>query len=389
MERPNADHHRIPRHLDRRRFLAQAVAFSGLQHLLPAPNKEQIGYIGTYTKTSTEGVTGSKGLYSFYFDPEQGTIDRIRLACSLDNPSYLATTQSRRRMVAACEVGTDSSGLVGRLVSLALNSDGTARLTGTANGVGSMPCCVALDDNERTAFCTSYEDGNLSSLHLTNNGHLQIAQSMVPANTTNALKSRLHHVCFSPKETSLLVADFGADRLLIYSLEDRGLPSKSPSQVLHLGAKRGPRSIDHAPGTQDFYCLNQVSSTLMHLRWLNDSRISLLSEHSCLPADYIRENFPSCIRVSPNGWHVLISNRGHDSIAVFARSPDGMLGKPRFFACGGEFPRHFCFDHSGRWLLCGNQYSNQIAVFRIDPQSGNLALHSRSPQIMAPAFIDL
>ncbi len=391
MQTLSADLQRTPRHLDRRHFLAKTVALLGLPHALRGASANlQIGYIGTYTETATEGVSGSRGLYSFCFNDEQGTINRIRLACTLDNPSYLATTRDRRRMIAVCEIGAKSSNPPGRVVSLALDPHGAATILGTIDGVGSMPCCVAITGNEQTAFCTSYEDGNLTAVRLLENGCLRMASPpFYPASGDEGPRSQLHHVCFSPKQTSLLIADFGRDRLLVYSLNDQGLSSEIPSQILNLGMKRGPRSIDHAPGTQDFYCLNQTSSTLMHLRWQNDNQISLLAEESCLPTGYTKVNFPSCIRVSPNGRHVFVSNRGHNSIAVFERTPHGGFGSRRFFASGGEFPRHFCFDRTGRWLLCGNQYSNHIAVYGIDPHSGDLSLNSRSPQIPAPAFIDL
>src|SRR5262249_44849936 len=73
------------------------------------------------------------------------------------------------------------------------------------------------------------------------------------------------------------------------------------------------------------------------------------------------------------GRFVYASNRGHDTIAVFAI--DAASGAPRLVEnvpTGGEIPRGFNLDPEGRYLLVGNQKSDTVVVFSVDPASGRL-----------------
>ena len=77
--------------------------------------------------------------------------------------------------------------------------------------------------------------------------------------------------------------------------------------------------------------------------------------------------------IHPSGRFLYGSNRGHDSIAIFAIDEQtGRLTTVARRSVGGENPRHFVIDPKGRYLLAANQDSDSIMVFAIDPETGDL-----------------
>ena len=109
---------------------------------------------------------------------------------------------------------------------------------------------------------------------------------------------------------------------------------------------------------------------------------------STLPAGFKGENPTAEIEVDAAGKFLYASNRGDDSIAVFAVDPhNGKLTFVERVPTGGKTPRHFALDPSGKWLLAANQDSNSIAIFRVDPRNGRLTATSHTLQVAAPVCV--
>lgn len=72
----------------------------------------------------------------------------------------------------------------------------------------------------------------------------------------------------------------------------------------------------------------------------------------------------------PLSSFVLVSNRGHNSIAVFAIKKSTLCGEAGYLRIvnychtKGRTPRHFQFDPSGAFLLSANQDTDSVTVFR-------------------------
>ena len=95
---------------------------------------------------------------------------------------------------------------------------------------------------------------------------------------------------------------------------------------------------------------------------------------STLPKDFSGENDTAEIAVHSSGKFLYASNRGHDSIAVFAiDSAKGTLTPTAYVSTGGKTPRNFAIDPTGEYLLAANQNSDGIVVFRIDRKTGGLS----------------
>ncbi len=92
---------------------------------------------------------------------------------------------------------------------------------------------------------------------------------------------------------------------------------------------------------------------------------------SLLPENFHGRNIAAHLQVGAASRFLYVSNRGHDSIAVFAIDlADGMLRRIDQLSSGGKTPRNLVIDPTGRLLVVANQDSDNLAIFHIDPWTG-------------------
>jgi 6-phosphogluconolactonase len=109
---------------------------------------------------------------------------------------------------------------------------------------------------------------------------------------------------------------------------------------------------------------------------------------STLPPDFKGSSTTAEIQVHPSGRFLYGSNRGHDSIAVFAiNTKQGTLRAIEHQATQGKTPRNFGLDPTGKYLLAANQASDTIVVFRIDRRSGRLKPTGQVLECGAPVCV--
>src|SRR5437667_5144948 len=102
-------------------------------------------------------------------------------------------------------------------------------------------------------------------------------------------------------------------------------------------------------------------------------KLDKLKTVSSLPADFKGKNESAEILIDRSGKFLYASNRGPDTIAVFAiDSKSGTLQPVQHVSTGGKARRNFAIDPTGKYLFAANQESNNIVVYRIDPKTGRL-----------------
>ena len=87
----------------------------------------------------------------------------------------------------------------------------------------------------------------------------------------------------------------------------------------------------------------------------------------------------------PNGRFVYVSNRGHDSIAIFAVKEDGTLEACGHASTQGKTPRNF--NLCGNYLLAANQDSGIVVVFQINEKTGSLSPTGSSIKVPMPVCV--
>ena len=107
-----------------------------------------------------------------------------------------------------------------------------------------------------------------------------------------------------------------------------------------------------------------------------------------LPRDFTGLSFCADIHLSKSGRFIYGSNRGHNSIVVFAIDPGtGRLSLIEHVSTAGNWPRNFTIDPTGKFLLVANQRSDNVVLFRIDEQTGRLTPAGQSTEIPAPVCL--
>lgn len=129
-----------------------------------------------------------------------------------------------------------------------------------------------------------------------------------------------------------------------------------------------------------------MGNTVIQFEW--DAKRGELKEAqtvSTLPADFHGASTCAEIAVHPSGKFLYASNRGHDSIAVFAiDAKSGRLTAVEHVPSGGKTPRNFDLDPAGRWMLVTNHENNVVMVFRIDQATGKLTPVGRPVEVPYP-----
>lgn len=150
----------------------------------------------------------------------------------------------------------------------------------------------------------------------------------------------------------------------------------------------GPRHLAFHPTLPLAYVACELDSTVATVRFDSTrGMLSLNDTRSTLPPGWKGENFPADIHVAPSGRTLYASNRGHNSIAVFAIATDGTLSPSQHISTEGDWPRNFSIDPTGRWLLVANQKSNSIVVFARDNQTGRLTTTGQRLELPSPVCL--
>jgi 6-phosphogluconolactonase len=201
-----------------------------------------------------------------------------------------------------------------------------------------------------------------------------------------------HGISLDAANRFVFVPDLGLDRVMIYRWDETGgrLTANDPAFVA-TARGAGPRHFAFHPSGRFAYVINELNSTLTAYSYDADhGALHPLQNISTLPVRFHGSNTCAEVQVHPSGKFVYGSNRGHDSIAIFA--VDGQTGKLRFVgheSTRGKEPRNFAIDPSGRYLLAANQNSDSVVVFRIDVGTGKLHATGSTVHVAAPVCVTM
>jgi len=351
-----------------------------------AARRKYLFYVGTYTDH------GSKGIYAYRFDSATGESTSLGLAAESTAPSFLAMAASGRFLYAVNELSQFNGQPTGAVSAFAIQPK-TAKLT-LLNQVpsrGEGPAHIALDRSGKYALVSNYDRGSIAVFPLLQDGRLGEATAFVQHKGSSVNKERqegphAHAAVFSPDNHFVIVADLGLDQLLVYRFDAAGGTLGSDPQIVRAVPGAGPRHLVFDAAGRHLYVINEMQSSVVAYAYdAANGTLGELQIVSALPKGFPRTSEAAEIEMHSSGKFLFASNRGDDSIAVFAiNSKDGTLTSVEIDSTGGKTPRNFVLDPTGAWLLAANQDSDDIVVFRVDPSTGHLTrsgpeLHVPSP----------
>ena len=404
--------HYFPMKMTRRIFafslLIASFIFSvaGGSAVKAAANHKYLVFVGTYT-----AKTESKGIYAYEFDSDSGKLTPKGVAVETPDPSWVAVHPSGKFLYAVNEAGKSSA-----VSSFAIDAkNGRLTLLNQLPSLGEDPCYLSFDKTGKYLFVANYSSGTIAVFPILADGRLGEHTAMLKdQGATGPNKERqegphAHWIETPPKGNGIVfVADLGLDKVLIYPFDPKtgsltsdklATSAKSVSEIrgwsVTLSPGTGPRHVAFSRDGRFFlgrflYVLGELQSTVTVFKspGPNDDNFHSVQRISTLPSGFSGRNDAAEIAIHPNGKSLYASNRGHDSIAVFAIDPkNGRLKLVSDVPTGGKEPRHFAIDPSGKYLLAENQFSNKIVVFKIDASTGGLTPTGQAVEVPSPVNI--
>jgi 6-phosphogluconolactonase len=322
-------------------------------------------YIGTYTES----------IYLVRMDRRSGELVRVGSVNAGANPSFLSIHPTSSVLYAVNEI--EQSGLVSAF-AIERGTGALTRLNEQPSG-GGAPCYVSVDRSGRAALVANYAGGSVALLPIEPNGTLAPAHVVQHTgkgpNAERQEAPHAHCIIPDPSNRFALAADLGADRVFVYRLDLEGNALwhvENGDAVMRPGA--GPRHLAFHPTLPLVFVANELDSTVATLRFdATRGALSPQGTQSTVAAGWSGTNYPADIHVAANGRALYVSNRGHNSIAMFSVAEStGALALEQTVSTEGDWPRNFSLDPTGRWLLVANQRSDSVIVFARDPDTGSL-----------------
>lgn len=357
----------------------------------PAPT-EFFVYFGTYTGPK------SKGIYHSRLDVATGRLSPAEVAAECDSPSFLAVHPNGKFLYAIDETSNPAT-KPGRGVSaFALEpAGGGLTLLNQQTGGGPGPCHLAVDNDGRCVLVANYSGGSVAAISLLPDGRLGAPGTVIQhtgssVNPARQKQPHAHSITVAPDNRFAFAADLGTDQVFAYQLDAaRGMLAPNTPSFVRVPPGSGPRHFAFHPGGRFAYVINELTCTMSAFRY-DAARGTLqdLQNISTLPpGEPVKSGYSTAEVVAhPGGKFLFGSNRGHDTIVVFAvDAATGRLTLVEHQPTQGKTPRNFAVDPTGAWLLAANQDSGTVVVFRVDPRSGRLAATGQSLAVPSPVCV--
>lgn len=346
----------------------------------PTPS-DTLVYVGTYTGRV------SKGIYLFKLHTkntgasQDATLVPLGLAAETTSPAFLALDPQRRLLFAANEVDQFDGHKGGGVTSFRIDAT-TGKLVELSrrSTKGAGPCHLILDREGKHVIAANYGSGSVVVLPVDAEGKLGEATDFVQhaGHGPNAARQEgphAHCVALSPDGTFVFVCDLGLDQVLAYRYDGAAgklTPNDPPFTALKPGA--GPRHMAFHPNGKFAYVINELNSTVTALAYdAQKGALHELQSISTLPENFQGANTTAEIAVHPSGKFLYGSNRGQDTVALFAiNQDDGKLSFVDAQSSGGRKPRNFGIDPASAQLVIANQDTNTLLACRIDERDGRL-----------------
>jgi 6-phosphogluconolactonase len=382
-------------------LLTAPLALLGVRvKVTPSAAKSYRAYIGTYTTK-----TNSKGIYEFDFDPLTGKMSAVEVAGESKDPSWVALHPNGKYLYAANETGNSSS-----ISAFAIEpKTGKLTLLKQVPDLGQDPCYLAFDRAGRFLLIANYTSGDIVALEISpdgtpgkriespNHGGSESAGTLGP-NRERQEAPHAHWIQPSGDNHFVYVADLGLDRILTFQFNPDAWKSAKPvlspmpngqgfDRAAVLAPGTGPRHAVFSTSGRFLYVLGELKSTVTVFA-RDGEQFRSLEVLPMLPPGFSGRNDGAEIALHPSGKFLYASNRGHDSIVVFAvDEATGTLKQVEDVPTGGKEPRHFAIDPSGQFLLAENQLSDAIVEFRIDSTTGKLTPTGETLSVASPVCI--
>jgi len=379
-----------------------------------------IAYVGTFSSplgdvlpTQVDLPPGNgQGIHLFDVNRTTGKMTPIGVHQMGTSPSSLVLNSAGTVMYSANETDVVGPKKEGTVSAFAVDrSNGSLTLLNTVPSGGAGPTYVSIHPSGRYLLVANYFGGSIAVLPILTGGQLGAATDVKnedgeigPTTAANAPpgsfafsghdRTHAHMIQADPSGRFVLHVDLGRDRIFVWKFDAQNgrLTANEPASVA-LPPGDGPRHFHFHPNGKWFYSIQEEGSTITLFDYAADTgHLTARQTISSLPPGFAGSNFCSEILVSADGRFVYAGNRLHDSIGIFSVASDGQLTFVGEQWTRGNYPRSFNFDPTGGFLFCCNQRADNVTVFAVNREQGQLNFTGYYTPVGNPScviFLDL
>jgi 6-phosphogluconolactonase (cycloisomerase 2 family) len=413
----------IPSGVSRRAFLKASSALTAASPLLTGQLQAQSGaakgplmaYVGTFSSplrdmlpTQVDLPPGNgRGIHLFQVNRTTGALTPSGVYELGTSPSCLALNLAGTHLYSANETDRVGDAKEGTVSAFAINrADGQLKLLNTVRSGGAGPTYVSLHPSGRFLLVANYFGGSVAVLPILADGRLGEASDVKndagkigPTKATHAPpgsfafsghdRTHAHMIEADRSGRFVLHIDLGLDQIFVWKFDaQKGVLTPNDPPAISLPPGDGPRHFHFHPNGRWFYSIQEEGSTVVLFDYdPATGRLTARQTISTLPPGFAGSNFCSEILVSADGRFVYAGNRLHDSIGIFSVGKNGELTYLGEEWTRGNYPRSFNFDPTGQFLYCCNQRGDNLAVFRVDKQTGGLKFTGHYSAVGNPSII--
>jgi 6-phosphogluconolactonase len=351
------------------------------------PTKQTLAFIGSYADAKNPGV------YTAQFDTNTGSLRLTHNVNGLQNPTFLTIDAVNNRLYALGEgVGAEGQ-KCGAASAYTINLEsGELSLLNKVLTLPATTCHIQLDNTNQVVMVTSYHGGMVGLSPILADGQLGTTADIQQHHGASLLpiqdRPRAHSVFVDRANRYVGACDLGLDKIILYKL-DLAEKRLIPHSEVSITPGSGPRHFVFHPSYQFGYVINELGSTITAFSYDEEQgTLTEIQSISTLPTSYDGENACADIHVSPDGRYIYGSNRGHDSIVVYAIDEQtGQLSVVEHAPTLGKHPRNFGISPDGRFVLVANKDSDNIVSFSRDEATGKLVPTGSVIELSQPVCI--
>ncbi|OPH58942.1 3-carboxymuconate cyclase [Paenibacillus ferrarius] len=350
-------------------------------------NKKTFAFIGSYAESNQPGV------YTCQYDVENGSLEVAHQVEGLQNPTFVAIDAKNWKLYSLTEGVDANQQRCGAASSYHINpSSGELTFINNVITLPATTCHITLDRSNEVVMVASYHGGMVGLSPVLPDGGIGATADIQQHQGASVLsvqdRPRAHSVFLDRKNQFAGVCDLGLDKIIMYKL-DLSEKKLVPHHEVQITPGSGPRHFAFHPSYQFGYVINELGSTITAFRY--DEENGKLTESqtiSTLPDTFEGENACADIHVSPDGRFLYGSNRGHESIVIYAIDADsGLLSLVEYAPVLGKHPRNFAISPDGRYVLVANKDTDNIVSFSRDAATGKLTPTGSELKLSKPVCI--
>lgn len=317
--------------------------------------------LGTYTRRKSEGV------YSLELDTDKKELRNLTLLTKENSPTYLAVSKKKNLYTVT---SIDEQG-----GAAAYNDQ--YEFINAVTKEGAPLCYIAVDENRQLAYGANYHKGEVNVYKINEDGSLIASDAIFHQEATgphaNQDNPHVHFTDLTP-DGRLVVCDLGTDGVYTYDVSTEGKLTRVALFKATPGT--GPRHLVFHPDGQHAYIFGELANTVTVAAYdATTGAFTHVQTISTLPEDFTEFSGGAAIRISKDGRFLYASNRGHNSLAVFAVNDAGAhIELIQLISTEGDHPRDFSLDPSEQFIVCANQNTDNLSLYERDSDNGTLTL---------------